>query len=286
MKTVILSFLFVLLYGSGFVATQYGIPFADPVSFLTLRFAITTCVLGVVCYVIKPPFPTTIKAWINTAMAGMLIVGMFSLGVFVAIDHGISASTSALIISFQPLLASLLAYLFFQAKITTAQWFGLVIGLVGVLSIVFFGLTSPSPFGLLMAVLGLLGVACGSIYQKYFCHGMNLFSGGLIQSLSSCLLCGLIWLVYPKHFVEWTNSFVFALLWMAIMVSIGVLSLLYLLIQRLPISKVSTLFYLVPISALVFSVIFLNGSVSIFQGVGIVLVSLSIFLVAMFDQKI
>ncbi len=92
-----------------------------------------------------------------------------------------------------------------------------MIVLVEVLSIVFFGLISPSPFGLLMAVV----------------------------------------------------------------VSIGALSLL---IQRLPIRKMSTLFYLVPISAL-FLIICLNGDMSIIQAVGIILVSLSIFLVALFDQK-
>lgn len=286
MKTLMLSFCFIVLYGSGFVATQYGMPHTDPVSFLVLRFAITTAVLAMVCLVVKPAFPTTLKEWIHIAIAGTLIIGVFSLGVFVAIANEISASTSALIISFQPLLSSLIAYLFFKERITKAQWLGLIIGLVGVLAIVFFGLKKPSLFGLIMAILGLLGVACGSIYQKYFCKDMNRLSGGLIQSFASCVFCALIWLVYPTHFVEWHPDFIFALLWMAIGVSVGAFSLLYLLIQQLPISKISTLFYLVPISALFLSVMFLDGNITLFQSVGIVLVSVSIFLVTLFDQRI
>lgn len=285
MKTIIFSFLFVLLYGSGFVATQYGIPFADPVSFLVIRFAITAALLGIVCLIVKPQLPNSIKEVIHTLIAGMLIVGTFSVGVFVAIDYGISASTSALIISFQPLLASLIAMAVFKAQVTTAQWVGLLIGLTGVLAIVFWGLKSPSPMGLIMACVGLLGVACGSVYQKYYCAEMNLIFGGFLQSLSSFGLCAVVWLFYPKHFIDWTEEFVFSLLWMAIVVSIGALSLLYVLIRNLPISKVSTLFYLVPISALFLSLLFLDGTVSVFQGVGIVLVSLSIFLVVSFDQS-
>ncbi len=285
MKTIVLSLLFVLLYGSGFVATQYGLPFADPVSFLVIRFAITALLLGIICLVVKPKLPTSIKQVIHTLIAGMLIVGTFSLGVFVAIDYGISASTSALIISFQPLLASLLAKLFFKASVSVSQWIGLIIGLIGVIVIVFWGLESPNIMGLLMACLGLLGVACGSVYQKYYCADMNLIFGGFLQSLSSCLLCVTVWLFYPTHAINWTGSFIFSLLWMAIVVSIGALSLLYVLIRYLPISKVSLLFYLVPISALFLSFLFLDGDISMVQGVGIVLVSLSIFMVTLVDQR-
>lgn len=285
MKTVILSLLFVLLYSSGFVVVQYAIPFVDPVSYLVLRFALTATVLGLVCLITKPQLPQRRTEILHTMVAGALIVGTFSLGVFVAIGYGISGSTSALIISLQPLLASFIAMVLFKARVTMAQWLGLFIGFSGVLSIVFFGLQSPSKFGLLMAVLGLLGVACGSVYQKYFCAQMHLLFGGFLQSLASCLLCAIVWVFYPTHFVQWTPEFIFGLVWMAIVVSIGALTLLYLLIRNLSISKVSTLFYLMPISALFQSMLFLDGDISLFQGVGIVLVSLSIFMVAFFDQE-
>lgn len=160
----------------------------------------------------------------------------------------------------------------------------MVIGLIGVITIVFYGLKSPSLLGLLMATLGLFGVALGSVYQKYFCANMSLLTGGFIQSLAPCVLCAIIWLIYPKHFVDWNTSFVFSLLWMAVVVSIGALSLLYVLIRHLPISKVSTLFYLVPISALLLSYLFLEGDITLVQSIGIVLVSLSIFLVTLFDK--
>ena len=55
----------------------------------------------------------------------MLILGLFSLGVFLAIDYGLSASTTALIISFQPLLASVACSDIFKAKVSVAQWIGL-----------------------------------------------------------------------------------------------------------------------------------------------------------------
>lgn len=285
MRTVVLSLVFVLLYSSGFVVVQYAISSVDPVSFLVLRFAITAVVLGLMCVISRPELPDSRTEIAHTMVAGALVVGTFSLGAFVAIAYGISGSTTALIISLQPLLASLIAMVLFNARVTVAQWLGLFIGFVGVLSIVFWGLRSPSPIGLVMAVLGLLGVASGSVYQKYYCTKMNLLFGGFLQSLSSCILCAIVWLFYPVNFIQWTPTFIFGLLWMAITVSIGAMMLFYLLIRKLSISKVSSLFYLMPISTLFQSILFLDGSISAFQGVGIILVSLSIFLVVYFEQK-
>ena len=207
MKSLVASFLFVFLYGSGFVATQYGLPFVDPVSFLVLRFAITASILGIVCLIVKPKLNVTRSDLIHTFIAGMLILGLFSLGVFLAIDYGLSASTTALIISFQPLLASVIAQIFFKAKVSVAQWAGLMIGLLGVLLIVFWGLKTPNIIGLFMAGLGLLGVACGSVYQKQYCADMHLVFGGFLQSCAACLLCLLIWPLYGTHFVIWTPEF-------------------------------------------------------------------------------
>ncbi|PNK60449.1 DMT family transporter [Psychrobacter sp. FDAARGOS_221] len=303
MKALIASFLFIFLYGSGFVATQYGLPYVDPVSFLVIRFAITACLMGTLCLVIRPKLAgsklttsksagsqdtagsDTIKDLMHTFIAGALMVGLFSLGVFLAIDYGLSASTTALVISFQPLVASVMAQIFFKAKVSIAQWIGLIIGLIGVLFIVFWGLKTPNIIGLLLAGLGLLGVACGSVYQKHFCADMHLVFGGFIQSCAACILCALVWPLYGAHFIEWTPEFIFSLLWMAIAVSIGGVNMLYILIRQLSISKVSTLFYLIPIAALVLSLIFLEGHIYKVQGIGIILISLSIYLVARYDQR-
>lgn len=285
MKTIILSLIFVMLFGSGFVATQYGLPYADPISFLVIRFAITATLLGLACLIFKPAMPGSMRKIMHTMIAGVLMVGVFTLGVFLAIDYGISASTSALIISFQPLLASLIARGVYKATISVSQWLGLLIGLTGVIAIVFWGLESPSLIGLAMAVLGLLGATFGSVYQKYYCEDMHLVFGGFVQSAASCVFCAMIWLFYPTHFVEWTFDFIFSLLWMAIAISIGAISVLYLLIRNLPISKVSTLFYLVPISALCLQYIFLDGTINLFQSVGIILVSISVFIVSMLGQR-
>ena len=48
--------------------------------------------------------------------------------------------------------------------------------------------------------------------------------------------------------VSWTNQFIFALGWMSVVVSIGALSVLYLLLRHGEVAQVASLFYLVPVS--------------------------------------
>jgi len=46
--------------------------------------------------------------------------------------------------------------------------------------------------------------------------------------------------------IRWTGEFVFALTWLCLVLSLGAISLLYLLIRRGAAAKVSSLFYMVP----------------------------------------
>ncbi|WP_461534852.1 DMT family transporter [Spongorhabdus nitratireducens] len=279
MRTTILSLLFITLYGSGFVATQFGIPYADPLSFLTYRFSITAIILVVICLLFRVRWPGSFREVFHISIAGMLIVGTFSIGVFISIDLGTSAATSSLIISFQPLIASLLSFLVLQTTISKQQWVGLFMGLLGVSFIVFNNLGIDNLSGILMSILGLLGLALGSVYQKKFCSNMNVFSGGVIHTCVSAAMCYTIAMFYDGSYTDWQPAFIFSLLWMAVIVSIGALSILYILIRQLEISQVSSLFYLIPVSSVMLSVILLDESLDTNELIGILITSMAVFMV-------
>ena len=277
--TIILSWLFILLYSSGFVATQYGIPYSDPFSFLSYRFLIAAAILTIICQVIRAPWPATAKEVVHQMIAGLLVIGVFSIGVFISLDQGISAGVSSLIISLQPLVASGFAFLLLKERIHSHQWAGLLLGVSGVTVIVLEQITLSDLEGILMSFIALLGLALGSLYQKRFCQQMNIFTGGVIQSGTAALLCTLIMLADDSGYVHWNGEFIAALFWMAVVVSIGALSILYLLIRALPISEVSSLFYLMPVSAVLLSALVFDQSISMFEGIGIMITALAVFLV-------
>lgn len=72
---------------------------------------------------------------------------------------------------------------------------------------------------------------------------------------------------------------------MAIGVSIGALSLLYIMIKNEKVSKVSSIFYLVPVSAAIVSYFLLNEKLEINVIIGIITVIIGITLINKKEKK-
>lgn len=133
--------------------------------------------------------------------------------------------------------------------------------------------------GVVFSIIALLGLSFGNIYQKKYCSQMNLFSGGAIQTLASTILALPLLLFYEDIYLNINREFIIALLYMSVAVSIGALSILYIMIRNGDVSKVSSMFYLVPISAAVVGYFVLKNSFDINIIIGVVFVLVSIILI-------
>lgn len=278
-KKSILPFLFILLYGSGFVFTQYGLENSSPMMFLTIRFFIAFFILLVVAQVLNVQWPSSLKEFMHIAIAGSLTVGTFSIGVFISINYGVSASLSALIIALQPILVALLAWRFLNESMNSRIILGFIVSFLGLFIILGLKIDSDDlKLGVLFSFIALVGLSLGNIYQKKYCSNMNLFSGGAIQTMASTILV-LPFLYFEDMYVNWNMDFIIALLYMSIGVSIGALSLLYIMIKQGEVSKVSSIFYLVPLSAVFISYLLFNKSIDFYTLIGIAVVLIGILLI-------
>lgn len=273
--------MFVALYGSGFVGAKFGLPYAPPMTFLVLRFAIAAAAVALIARAVGAPWPNSWREAGHMMVAGSLTVGTFSAGVFVAINLGLSPALSALIIALQPILVAIGARSMLGERLRPAQWAGLALGLIGVAFVVSqeLSFTAVHMTGLAFAVLGLVGLSLGNLYQKRFCAEMNIFAGGAIQSAASLLICLPFALMFESMQVEWTPEFAGALAYMAGGVSIGALSLLYVMIRRGEVSRVASIFYFVPVSAAVVSFILFGDKIGGATAVGIVVTAVGVTLV-------
>lgn len=280
-KKLTLPILFIFLYGSGFVFTALGLQNSTPIAFLSLRFFIAFFILLIIATIMKVEWPDSFKEFIHISIAGMLTVGVFSIGVFLSIDFGVSASLSALIIALQPIIVTFLAVKFLGEELNSKIIWGLILGIIGVSFVV----SAKSSFstndllGVIFSIIALLGLSFGNIYQKKFCANMNLFSGGSIQTLASTILTLPLLLFYEDMHIEFNSDFIIALLYMSIAVSIGALSFLYIMIKNGSVSKVSSIFYLVPVSASIVGYFVLDAKFDINIFIGIIFVLCSIILI-------
>ncbi|MEP6942507.1 MAG: DMT family transporter [Betaproteobacteria bacterium] len=239
--------LFVLLWSTGFIGAKFGLPYADPLTFLALRVALVATLLLAVSWLTQAPWPRSAKAWWHMAIAGLLMQCGYLGGVFCALAHGLSAGVVALIVGLQPLLTAAAAAPLLNERTTPKQWAGLVLGLVGV-GLVLSRNVGPamSGAGIALALTALFSITAGTLYQKRFGAAMDFRTGGVIQYAASALvLLPLAVLFEPMH-IEWSLPFVFALTWLALVLSIGAIGLLYWLIRRGRATQVSSLFYLTP----------------------------------------
>jgi len=238
---------FVLLWSSGFIGAKFGLPYAEPLTFLLWRFALVTLLLLALALALRAPWPRTAGEAAHIAVAGLLVHAAYLGGVFGAIAQGVSAGEMALIAGLQPVLTAAAAGPLFGERVNARQWTGLVLGLAGVALVVQHRLALAAPFaGYALAALAVAGITTGTLYQKRWCAHMDLRSGGVIQFAASSAAMALLAPLLETMKIRWTGEFVFALAWLVVVLSLGAITLLYLLIRRGEAARVTSMFYLVP----------------------------------------
>ena len=72
-----LAWFFVLVWGSGFLATKLGLHYAAPFTFLTLRFSFGLACLIAWNLAARPPLPASAREFAHIAVAGLLMHAAF-----------------------------------------------------------------------------------------------------------------------------------------------------------------------------------------------------------------
>jgi drug/metabolite transporter (DMT)-like permease len=252
-------FLFVFLWSTGFIGAKYGLPYTEPLSFLLTRYGLVITLMLGIALATRAPWPLEPLQWLHIGISGVLVHAVYLGGVFVAIKHGLPAGVTALVVGLQPLLTAFGAGCFLGEKVNTRQWTGLGLGFVGVSLVVadkFGTLAALGPM-LVPALVALLGITAGTLYQKRFCAKFDLRTGAVIQFVPTAIVTAIAVAFFENYQIEWTGSFIFALGWLVLVLSIGAISLLNLLIRSGSAVNVASLFYLTPpTTALIAWVIF------------------------------
>ena len=235
-----------LVWSTGFIVARYAMPYTDPMTFLTMRF------LGVL--VVMAPFIVWWKiTWPNwrtsghIAVAGLLLHMGYLGGVWTAIKMGIPAGLSALIVGLQPVLTAFLAAMVAE-RVSPRQWIGLILGFSGVAIVLAqkLGFEGVTFAGVALCLMALLSFTLGTLYQKRFCPMFDLRAGSVIQYAASGVVSALLMLWLEPMEVIWSVPLLGALVWSILPLSIGAMSLWFLLLRHGAATRVSSLMYLTP----------------------------------------
>jgi drug/metabolite transporter (DMT)-like permease len=249
--------IFVVLWSTGFIATKYGLNNAEPLTFLAIRMAVVVAMMALIAAVARPKWPDRFGI-AHSVVAGILVHGFYLGGTAVAIAHSIPAGLSALIPGLQPILTSTLANRWLGERVTPLQWAGLLLGLAGVVLILHDRpMGGEAGWGWLASGVSLVSITLGTLYQRRYCGKIDWRAGNLVQYVAVVIFFAAAAGVFENHAVHWTREFVLSVAWLAVMLSIGSIGLLYWLIRRSAATSVASLFYLVPaVTALMAYVLF------------------------------
>lgn len=249
--------IFVVLWSTGFVGTKYVIHNADPLTYLAIRMAVVVVLMAIICAIGRPTWPDGREIG-HSIMAGILVHGFYLGGTAVAISLSIPAGLSALIPGLQPILTSTIANRWLGERVTPLQWAGLLLGLAGVALILHDRpMSGQAGWGWIASAVSLVSITLGTLYQRRYCNRIDWRSGNLVQYVAVAVFFTVAAFLFESRTVHWTAEFVLALSWLAVVLSIGSIGLLYWLIRHQAATSVASLFYLVPaVTALMAFVLF------------------------------
>ena len=255
---------FVLIWSTGFIVARFGMPHAPPFSFLLIRY-----LLSMACFVpwivwAKVPWPQNRQQFLHLSVTGILMHAGYLGGVWAAVKAGMGSGLSALIVGIQPVLTAIWLSAVHARTVSAAepggvqvsavtprQWLGLMLGLAGLLMVVWRKLTQGSALdhvnfvNMAFAVIALLCITAGTLYQKRFVQPCDVRSANTVQLFAAaCVTLPLAWLEVES--VDWAPEMMGAMAWSVLGLTLGGSSLLYVLIQRGAAASVTSLMYLVP----------------------------------------
>ncbi|TWI79905.1 EamA-like transporter family protein [Roseibium hamelinense] len=259
-----------------------GAPYADPMVFLSIRFALVLPLLGVITLAYGATWPTSKTQILHCIMTGILVHGVYLGGIFWAIDQGMPAGASAIVVGLQPVLSALTAAALLKEDIRPKHWAGMALGTVGLVAVLGpkIGVLGSgiNPWTLAAALTAVCAISLGTVYQKRFVPGTDLLAATFWQYVGA-LLVSLPLSGFESWSIDWSGQFIFALAWLVFVLSIGAILLLMVLIRKGAVSQVASLFYLVPVATAIESYFLFGEILSVIQIVGMLLVVLSVLLI-------
>lgn len=275
-----------LLWSTGFVGAKYGLPYAEPFTFLGMRLVIATVLLALLAVALRSAGMPRRVQYGHAALVGALLHAGYLGGVFYAISVGVPAGVSAVVVSLQPVLTAVLATRVLHERLVRRQWLGLLLGVGGVALVVGPGIaatagsTDALPVrGLLACVVALAAGTAATLYQKRHGDGIPLVWGTAVQYAAASALLLTAAVATETMAVQWTGDFVLAMVYLVLVLSLGAVLLLLLLLRRGTASGVSSLLYLVPPAVAVEAFLLFGERLPILSLAGVAVAALGVALV-------
>lgn len=273
--------IFVLIWSTGYIVAGFVPRHADPLTFLSVRYAVAFAVLAPVCMLLGARAPSTARDWVHGLVSGALLHGVYQGANWWSIQHGVPAGMAALIGALQPVFTAIAAGPLAGEKLGATRWAGVALGFAGVAAVVepkLSGAFSQLGWPVAAALLATLSITAATLHQKRALPDADL------KSLVPLQFLGAIAVTAPAAMLFETGRFdlapaTFALMaWTVFFLSIAATFLIMTMVARGDVSRVAALVFLVPPLTAILAYGAFGETLSPIQFAGMALAVIGVFL--------
>ena len=273
--TVFLLMLAAFFWALCFPLINLGLSSAPPLKFAGLRALIAGSSVLLLALVLRRPLPRGWRIWTKLLVvgAGATTLGFF--GMFVG-GARVTPGLATVIENTQPLIATVLAWLFLGESLGYQRRVGLLLGFGGIVVIGapnFFDGVSSSAMGGAILLASAFGVGLANVVLKSLTGRVD-----VLMAVGWQLVIGSIPLLIAGGFVErqytvhWDPVFVFVLLVLSLLGTAAASALWFFLLHRAAVGRLTTYTFLTPVFGLLLSFILFGERLNVWQISGAVLV--------------
>lgn len=282
-KVILLGVAFCTLWSSAFTVGKFAIQAAPPLWFLTIRFGIAFLIMWAVLTVVRRGLPGNAKDRWTAIWLGILNNAAY-LGLCFIAFKSTSSSMVALIASLMPLVTAALAWPVLGEALTPRKVLGLAFGTGGAWFILWNRLGGElqidDPFGLSIATVGMVCLACGTVlYKKRGAHADPLAMNAVQALSASVVLLPAAFLMEDPGEIVFGWTLIWTQAYTAIVMTFGALMLWFALIRQAGAGAASAFHFLNPGIAMLIAWIVLSEPIGVTDIVGLIPVAVGILLV-------
>ncbi|MFK7996243.1 MAG: DMT family transporter [Granulosicoccus sp.] len=285
----LLGLLFVILWSSGWTASHYAITSTSAFSILCARYALVVLVLLVVVTLFRQWQRLPVTEITFHLLIGALCHGLYLLGCLSAFELGVSASVVAFVNALQPMTTASLTGSVTGEQVKPRHWKGLILGMLSVVLIISnsYQQSGVPSYALALPFISMLAFSTGLVLnrrQEMKRHASKRRARPLMLLLL-IHTCGALLIIAPlaaaRGELEWTFTSAewTAIVWLALVVSLGSYALVLFLSRYISAVRVSSLTYLVPPATMLQCYFLFGETLTVTHAAALFLAGVSVYLI-------
>ncbi|MDY0396125.1 DMT family transporter [Virgibacillus halophilus] len=254
-----------VLWGYAWVLMKEVLTYMGPFTFSSFRFGTGSIVLLLIVWLSRKRFPLR-QYWRQLLLLGILQTAI----VFLLVMYGlrfVDAGKSSVLLYSMPMWSSILAVKFLSEKLTPAKWAGLLIGMLGLLTIlgwdIWLGHDWKVIIGELLIILAAVSWGISNVYYRLQLQHLPKLETNAYQ-----MLFGTIGILIATFFTEWGEPIAlnlhsgYYILFTGILASALCFSVWFLILSMIDMVTATISTLLVPIFGLLFSSLVLGENMT------------------------